>query len=349
MSMFHADDYHFSLSENHIAAVPALNRHDSKLLIITKTGGRPSHSNFFNLDHVLYPGDLLVLNNCKVVPARLRAIRETGGIIELLILRKLSDGSWRCLVRPRRRVSVGDRLLVQSSKTEITVRSINDDGSATIFFHLLDDIYPLLHKHGTIPIPPHLQQVREKSSIFYDDSSRYQTIFARKKGAVAAPTAGLHFTDDLFMKLTDIGVSFSFLTLYVGWGTFAPVGKKNLQDIHLDQEEYELPSVTIQKIIKTKEQGGRVIAVGTTVARTLENVLSASAPYSSRGAVDLFISPGYEFKSIDGIITNFHLPCSSLFMLISAFIGRERLRMVYREAICRSYRFYSYGDAMIIL
>lgn len=351
--------YQYELPRELIAQTPVTPRDRSRLAIVDSPGSH-HHGIFKDLPNWLKPGDLLVLNDTRVLPARLFGRKSTGAPVEILLLREERKNCWLALVKPGKRFKIGSEICFRpegetEGETHIWATTIDRDmatGGRLLEFHVPEgqSFVEIVEKIGQVPLPPYVT-----SSEALPD--QYQTIYAKTPGAAAAPTAGLHFTEELFQHLSDRGIARSYLTLHVGVGTFRPVEKEDITQHQMHSEWVNVNAETIEKIQQTRLAGGRTIAVGTTAIRALEgvaNLQNVSAaervlrePFS--GHVDLFIYPGYEWKIVDGAITNFHLPRSSLLMLISALIGRERLLAIYEEAIAEKYRFYSFGDAMLIL
>jgi S-adenosylmethionine:tRNA ribosyltransferase-isomerase len=342
-------DYH--LPPELIAQTPAIPRDSSRLLVVDSLAHQ--HSVFRELSQYLKPGDLLVLNNTKVIPARLYGRKSTGAPVEILLLEEQAPNRWLALVKPGRRFRFGSEIWFESRFSQnqpsiLKAKVVETDektGGRILEFQIEENVsfWNLLTEFGEIPLPPYVTS-RESQPI------QYQTVYAQKPGAVAAPTAGLHFTKELLENLSKVGINKVEVTLHVGVGTFRPVEVEEITTHKMHQEWLEVNSKTVEQIRETKEKGGRIIAVGTTVVRALETAASFGQgvkPFC--GKTDLFIYPGYKFQVIDGLITNFHLPRSSLLMLVSALVGRERLLSLYEEAIASGYRFYSFGDAMLIL
>ena len=339
-------DFDYDLPEELIAQTPLEPRDHSKLMLVDRDVGALSHDRFFNLPKYLRQGDVLVFNDSRVISARLFGSRDgTGNKIELLLLSRLREGIWRALVRPGRRMRENDSFIIHDrddNKSEMTghVLEVEDSGSRIVEItneFLIEDI-------GNVPLPPY---IHEKVS----DPERYQTIYAKSEGSVAAPTAGLHFTEELMSNIRDKGVLTEFVTLHVGWDSFRPLKSENIFDHKMHSEYWYLSNETAIVINEAKQEGRRIISVGTTAARLLENVFEKQDGYPIRegsGWADIFITPGYEFKVLDGLITNFHLPKSTLLMLTSALAGRDLMLKAYREAVDYEYRFYSFGDAMLI-
>jgi len=351
--MFEIEDYSYELPEGSIAQVPASKRDTSRLLVVDRLKRSFSDSTFRDLPHLLRQGDLLVVNDTRVVPARLLGRKESGGKAEILVLEHQGstgdkpESRW-CLLRSSKRSKEGTILLFGACLTG-QVREVGDNGRVRIEFKGNLSIDSLIQEEGRMPLPPYIK--RDKNSPFSRlDKERYQTIFSRKQGAVAAPTAGLHFTEALVERLEATGIPLVTLTLHVGYGTFQPVRTRDIRKHRLGKEPYSIDQRTAEAIKGTKEKGGRVVAVGTTVVRALE---TAAAPNGhmrpGEGETDLLITPGFSFKVVDALITNFHLPKSSLLFLVSAFAGLDLMNRAYGAAIEKGYRFYSYGDAMLIL
>ncbi len=336
-------DYDYDLPADRIAQHPAQGRDESRLLALL--GERTLHLRFSDVQQLLAPGDLLVVNDTKVMPARLWARRSTGARIEVLLLEERQPGEWLAMVRPGRKAQLGDILGFEGATAAVT--EITPDGERVLRFD--GDVHELMRQSGALPLPPYITASQA-------DPDRYQTVYAEREGAVAAPTAGLHFTGALLAKLAERGIDVAPLTLHVGPGTFKPVKVEDLANHRMHGERFEVPAETVFAIRRAKDRGGRVIAVGTTVTRALE--AAARGPdglAATTGVTDLFIRPGFPFLVVDGLITNFHLPRSTLLMLVSALCeqqgngGLPRIRAAYETAIAEGYRFYSFGDAMILL
>ena len=339
-------DFDYDLPEELIAQTPLEPRDHSKLMLVDRDVGALSHDRFFNLPKYLRQGDVLVFNDSRVISARLFGSRDdTGNKIELLLLSRLREGVWRALVRPGRRMRENDSFIIHDrddNRSEMTghVLEVEDSGSRIV--EITNEF--LIEEIGNVPLPPY---IHEKVS----DPERYQTIYAKSEGSVAAPTAGLHFTEELMSNIRDKGVLTEFVTLHVGWDSFRPLKSENIFDHKMHSEYWYLSNETAIVINEAKQEGRRIISVGTTAARLLENVFEKQDGYPIRegsGWADIFITPGYEFKILDGLITNFHLPKSTLLMLTSALAGRDLMLKAYREAVDHEYRFYSFGDAMLI-
>lgn len=338
-------DYQFALPAELIAQVPAERRHHARLMVLDRLRATLQHTRVQELPAHLRPGDLLVVNDTKVIPARLFGRTAAGGAVQVLVIRPLDGSTWLCLGKPVRRLRKGVCLSFPD-QVRATVAAIHGNGHYSIAFEGGAAVHTLLERHGEIPLPPY---IRRPDGPLPLDRRRYQTIFASNPGAIAAPTAGLHFTDELIAALQQQGVSLARLSLHVGPGTFLPVRGDDFRQHAMEAEWYEIPEATAMRITETKATGGRVVAVGTTTTRALE---SAAAVHGSlqpgAGWAHLFITPGHQFRVIDALFTNFHLPRSTLLLLVSAFAGRERILAAYAEAVAQRYRFYSYGDAMLI-
>ncbi len=345
--MYSISSYDFELPREFIAQLPVDKRHDSKLLVLDKNTSDITHHSFYELEDMLTSDDLLVFNDTKVIPARLLGKKPTGGKAEVFLLEEKSVGDellWEALVKPGLKIGT----IVNFTDTfSAEVVDVLDEGKRLVRFNLEGDFSEAIDSCGQIPLPPYIEYDEQKEDFY---KKKYQTVFAKKQGAVAAPTAGLHFSDELLVKLEKKGVSIAFLTLYVGIGTFRPIKCDNYLEHKMHSERYELPQQTIDKINEVKSNKGRVIAVGTTSTRVLEGVYAAKQSLvAGQGSTDVFIYPGFDFKVIDGIITNFHLPKSSLLLMISALVGRDNVFSAYEEAKKNEYRFFSFGDAMMII
>jgi len=351
--MYTLSDYDYDLPKKYIAHQPATRRDRSRLLWLDRNSGRIRHRRFDDLVQLLQSGDVLVVNDTAVIPARIMGRKETGGRVEVLLLNypgeELSNNSgtitFRCLIKASKRPAAGTRLFFKKGVTAI-VTGFND-GIFEAAFSFTGDIDATLDQIGSVPLPPYIQ--RNSHNVSCDDPTAYQTVYARDKGAVAAPTAGLHFTPELLRNLKAIGVDIVPITLHVGYGTFSPVRVDDIRDHRIHTEPYRIPEKTAKAINNARTTNRRIIAVGTTSCRTLEYAVDHTGHIApGAGMCDLFIYPGYRFKMTDALITNFHLPQSTLLMLVSALAGRDRILAAYREAIKIGYRFYSYGDAMFI-
>jgi S-adenosylmethionine:tRNA ribosyltransferase-isomerase len=351
--MFNIEEYNYDLPEELVVQVPATSRDSSRLLLVERSNKSFSDHHFFDLPRLLKPGDLLVVNNTKVVPARLFGRKESGGQIEILVLEHPNSDAPRsntrwCLLKSSKRPKKGSHLLFENDFSG-TVQGLGDDGLVQITFHDIPAIDSLLQEKGNMPLPPYIKRdKRDRRAPM--DRQRYQTVFALKTGAVAAPTAGLHFTKELVDELNQAGFTLVHVTLHVGHGTFRPVKAKDIRKHTLGEELYIIDSDAAEAINMTKKEGRRVIAIGTTVVRALETVAGPNGEIvPGKGKTNLLITPGFRFNLVDGMITNFHLPKSSLLFLVSAFAGLDLIKKAYSWAIEKRYRFYSYGDAMLIL
>lgn len=338
-------DFKYKLPEEMIARYPANRRDHSRLMVVDRNKGEIHHRCFYDVVDYLYPGDCLVVNDTRVFPARLEGYKEkTDARLEIFLLRELNHNLWEVLVKPARKVRTGNTILV-AGEVQCDVIDNTTSGGRVVRFYYDGDFHEIIEKHGKSPLPPYIK--RDAEDI---DKERYQTVYARKQGAVAAPTAGLHFTLELLQKIKDNGVRIAPVTLHVGLGTFRPVTVEDLNRHRMDSEYYEVPEESARTVNDTIQNGGRVVAVGTSSVRTLETVVNSQHQICpQRGWTDIFIYPPYEFKVANTMITNFHLPRSTLLMLVSAFAGRDLIFRAYEEAIQEGYRFYSYGDAMIII
>lgn len=339
-------DFYFDLPEELIAQYPLKERTDSRLLCLDGSNGKLEDKVFRSLPEKLNSGDLLVFNNTEVIPARLFGQKSTGGKIEVLVERVLDDSSFLAQIRASKSPKKGAVLQLGTDKGDgFRVEMVAREGDLfkLQLIEQLQTVFKLLDVYGHMPLPPYVERADEK-----EDLQRYQTVYAKKKGAVAAPTAGLHFTDELLEQVREIGVNIAWVTLHVGAGTFQPVRVDNILDHKMHSEYVDVPAETVEKIKQTHAQGCRVIAVGTTAMRSLESASMTGEIHEFHNDTDIFIYPGYEFKTVDAMITNFHLPESTLIMLISAFAGMENVKKAYQHAIKEHYRFFSYGDAMFI-
>ena len=332
-------DFYFDLPEELIAQTPLERRDASRLLLVNKETGALTHEHFYNLPEHLREGDCLVLNDSRVLPARLIGTRATGGMVELVLLRDLGDGKWECLSRPGRKTKPGTELSFGDGELRATVLQVVEGGNRIVQFHYEGIFLEILERLGKMPLPPYIK-------VELEDAERYQTVYSRELGSAAAPTAGLHFTEELLQRIRDKGVQICYVTLHVGLGTFRPVKEDDIEDHEMHSEFCIVPEETARIVTQTKQNGGRVIAVGTTSCRTLESFANEDGTLSpASGWTDIFIYPGYRFKCIDALVTNFHLPESTLIMLVSALAGREHVLNAYRTAVQEQYRFFSFGDA----
>lgn len=335
-------DFYFELPPELIAQTPLEKRDSSRLMCMDRETGEVSHRVFSDLAELLRPGDCLVMNDSRVLPARLLGTRETGGVVEVLLLRDLGGGEWECLTRPGRKTRPGTRLSFGGGELSADVVSVAEGGNRVIKFNYDGIFLEVLERLGKMPLPPYIKEELQ-------DSERYQTVYSRELGSAAAPTAGLHFTKELLEKIAAKGVRECFVTLHVGLGTFRPVKEDEIEDHDMHSEFCIIPEETARIITETKRAGGRVVCVGTTSCRTIESFANEDGTVDAKsGWTDIFIYPGYKFKCMDALITNFHLPESTLVMLVSAFAGREHILNAYNEAVANKYRFFSFGDAMYL-
>jgi len=336
-------DFFYELPEELIAQTPLQQRDSSRLMVLDRKTGAIEHRHFYDIVDYLRPGDCLVLNDSRVLPARLLGHRPTGGAVEVLLLRDLGDKRWECLCKPGRKMREGDQVTFGDGELTATVRTVCEDGNRVVEFHYDGIFLEVLERLGKMPLPPYIKAELE-------DQERYQTVYSREVGSAAAPTAGLHFTRELLDKVRRKGIETAFVTLHVGLGTFRPVKAEDVLDHHMHSELCMIGEETAAILNRTRAAGGRIICVGTTSCRTLESLVNADGTFEAKSKwTDIFIYPGYEFKAMDGLITNFHLPESTLVMLVSAFAGRESVLNAYKIAVAERYRFFSFGDAMCIL
>lgn len=338
------DMFDFHLPEELIAQVPLEDREASRLMVLDKKTGKLQHDVFSHITEYIKPGDCLVLNDTKVLPARLYGSKEgTGAKIEVLLLKQEHDDVWETLVKPAKRIKEGSTIVFGDGKLSAVCTGVLEHGGRILEFKYEGIFYEILEKLGEMPLPPYIKEQ-------LDDQDRYQTVYARERGSAAAPTAGLHFTEDLLEKLKGMGVHIAFITLHVGLGTFRPVSVDDIDSHEMHSEFYQMTEGTARLLNDVKEKGGKIITVGTTSTRTLETIASRNDGVfkEENGWTSIFIYPGYEFKGIDAMITNFHLPKSTLIMLISALAGREHVLHAYEAAVEEKYRFFSFGDAMLI-
>ena len=335
-------DFYYDLPEELIAQTPLEQRDSSRLMVLNRETGEIAHKHFYDIIDYLNPGDCLVLNDSRVLPARLMGHRPTGGAVEVLLLRDLGNKQWECLCKPGRKMREGDTVTFGDGELTATVRQVQEDGNRVVEFHYQGIFLEVLERLGKMPLPPYI-----KAEL--PDQERYQTVYSREVGSAAAPTAGLHFTQELLEKIRNKGVKTAFVTLHVGLGTFRPVKSEEVLDHHMHSELCMMSQQTADILNETKRSGGRVICVGTTSCRTLESLVNDDGSFEAKSRwTDIFIYPGYTFKAMDALITNFHLPESTLVMLVSAFAGREKVLNAYNEAVKERYRFFSFGDAMLI-
>lgn len=337
-------DFYYDLPKELIAQEPLMNRSDSRLMALSRKTGRLEHHVFSDIISYLRPGDCLVLNNTKVIPARLYGQREgTGAQIELLLLKRKEKDVWEALVKPGKKARKGVRIVFVDGLLTGEVIEVAEDGNRWIRFEYEGIFEEILDRLGQMPLPPYITHPLK-------DKNRYQTVYAKYDGSAAAPTAGLHFTPALLQEIRELGVDIAEVTLHVGLGTFRPVKEADVLKHHMHSEFFQISGAAARQVNQAKERGGRVIAVGTTSTRTLEAAADEEGRLREAGGwTDIFIYPGYRFKVIDGLVTNFHLPESTLLMLVSALAGRESVLSAYQEAVREQYRFFSFGDAMLIL
>ena len=336
-------DYYYDLPEELIAQDPLSDRSSSRLMCLDKENGKVTHHHFYELPDFLRPGDCLVLNNTRVLPARLYGIKkETGAVIEVLLLKRLEDSCWEVLVRPGKKAKPGTVIDFGDGMMTGTVEDILEEGNRKIRFEFKGIFEEILDKLGEMPLPPYIHHKLQ-------DKERYQTVYSKEEGSAAAPTAGLHFTRELLDKISGMGVHEVYVTLHVGLGTFRPVKEENILDHHMHTEFCRIDKEAADEINAARAAGGRIICVGTTSVRTLESLTDEDGiVHAGCKDTDIFIYPGYRFKAADALITNFHLPESTLLMLVSALAGRDNILSAYKEAVKEKYRFFSFGDAMFI-
>ena len=336
-------DFYYDLPEELIAQTPLERRDASRLMVLDRRTGEVTHRHFYDIVEYLQPGDCLVMNDSRVLPARLMGHRPTGGVVEVLLLRDLGNKCWECLCKPGRKMQPGNQVLFGDGELTATVREVREDGIRVMEFHYEGIFLEILERLGKMPLPPYIKAELK-------DQERYQTVYSREVGSAAAPTAGLHFTQELLDKIRAKGVSTAFVTLHVGLGTFRPVKAEEITDHHMHSELCMMNQETADLLNATRARGGRIICVGTTSCRTLESLVNSDGSFCAGSKwTEIFIYPGYTFKAMDGLITNFHLPESTLVMLVSAFAGREHILAAYKQAVEQRYRFFSFGDAMCIL
>ena len=335
-------DFWYDLPEELIAQTPLAQRDTSRLLVLNKETGKVKHQHFYDIIDYLHPGDCLVMNDSRVLPARLLGHRPTGGAVEVLLLRDLGDKKWECLCKPGRKMQVGHQVIFGDGELTATVVEVQETGNRVVQFHYEGIFLEVLERLGKMPLPPYIKAELQ-------DQERYQTVYSRAVGSAAAPTAGLHFTNELLEKIREKGVRTAFVTLHVGLGTFRPVKAENISEHHMHSELCMISAETAAVLNETRASGGRIICVGTTSCRTLESLVNEDGSFEARSKwTEIFIYPGYQFKAMEALITNFHLPESTLVMLVSAFAGRENVLGAYEEAVQEKYRFFSFGDAMFI-
>ena len=342
-------DFDYELPEELIAQMPADKRENSRMLVLNCDSHTLEHKHFYDIVDLIEPDSLLVLNDTKVLPARLRGHKETGANIEIFLLKQTVEDCWDVLIKPSKRIKPGTIVKVSDELSVEVLERLEDDGEWSVRLLFEGDVLDVLHRNGNIPLPPYIERKMQSDDLKKLDFERYQTVYARDEGSVAAPTAGLHFTQDILKKLADKGVEIKYVTLNVGLGTFRPVKCENVLEHKMHSEAFEISEDTACAVNNAKREGRKIIAVGTTTVRTLETAYQQFGEVKAcRSASELFIYPPYEFKVVDNLITNFHLPKSTLLMLVSALAGKEFIFEAYREAIAQKYRFYSYGDCMYI-
>ena len=335
-------DFWYDLPEELIAQTPLEQRDTSRLLVLNKETGEVKHQHFYDIIDYLQPGDCLVMNDSRVLPARLLGHRPTGGAVEVLLLRDLGEKKWECLCKPGRKMQVGHEVIFGDGELTATVVEVQETGNRVVEFHYDGIFLEVLERLGKMPLPPYIKAELQ-------DRERYQTVYSKEVGSAAAPTAGLHFTNELLDKIRDKGVKTAFVTLHVGLGTFRPVKAEDISEHHMHSELCMISAETAAILNETKAKGGRIICVGTTSCRTLESLVNDDGSFEAKSKwTEIFIYPGYRFKAMQALITNFHLPESTLVMLVSAFAGRENVLNAYEKAVREKYRFFSFGDAMFI-
>lgn len=336
-------DFYYDLPQELIAQTPLERRDGSRLMVLNRETGEIQHQHFYDLPEYLHPGDTLVLNDSRVLPARLYGHRvPTGGAVELLLLKDVGDGKWECLARPGRKLKPGAEVSFGDGELTATIAEDLQEGKKIVQFRYECIFLEILERLGKMPLPPYIKEELQ-------NGERYQTVYSRVTGSAAAPTAGLHFTKELLQKIRDMGVDIAYVTLHVGLGTFRPVSAEEVTDHHMHSEFCMISKETAELLNETHRRGGRIVCVGTTSCRTLESFAQKDGTFEERsGWTDIFIYPGYRFKAMDALVTNFHLPESTLVMLVSAFAGREHILNAYNTAVKERYRFFSFGDAMFI-
>ena len=341
--MMKTSDFSYDLPKELIAQTPVEPRDHSRLMVLHKESGEVEHRHFYDVIDYLNPGDCLIVNDSRVLPARLYGQKEgTCGHMEFLLLQNLGNDQWETLAKPGKKAKPGAVFTFGDGKLRAVVKEVKEDGNRIVQFFYEGSFYAILDEIGQMPLPPYIKEKLQ-------DKERYQTVYSHEVGSAAAPTAGLHFTPELMEKIRRKGIAIGFVTLHVGLGTFRPVSVENVLDHKMHAEHYSMPAETAELIQKTKQNGGRVIAVGTTSCRTLESVAAQHGRICEcEGWTDIFIYPGFQFKVLDALITNFHLPESTLVMLVSALAGRENILHAYETAVKEKYRFFSFGDAMLI-
>lgn len=335
-------DFYYDLPEELIAQTPLEKRDASRLMTLDRVTGDVEHRHFYDIIDYLNPGDCLVMNDSRVLPARLLGHRPTGGAVEVLLLRDMGNKCWECLCKPGKKMQPGSEVIFGNGELTATVKEVQEDGNRVVEFHYEGIFLEVLERLGKMPLPPYIKEELQ-------DQERYQTVYSRELGSAAAPTAGLHMTQELLEKIRAKGVKTAFVTLHVGLGTFRPVKAEDVLEHHMHSELCMMNEQTAKLLNETKAAGGRIVCVGTTSCRTLESLVNDDGSFEAKSRwTDIFIYPGYQFKAMDALITNFHLPESTLVMLVSAFAGREHVLNAYKIAVENRYRFFSFGDAMYI-
>lgn len=335
-------DFWYDLPEELIAQTPLQQRDTSRLMMLDRSSGKVQHRHFYDVIEYLQPGDCLVMNDSRVLPARLLGRRPTGGAVELLLLRDLGEQKWECLAKPGKKLQIGQQVVFGNGELTAVIADVLEDGNRIVKFCYKGIFLEVLERLGKMPLPPYIKAELQ-------DQERYQTVYSREVGSAAAPTAGLHFTNELLEQVRQKGIRTAFVTLHVGLGTFRPVKTEQITQHHMHSEFCVMSDETAAILNETKKCGGRIICVGTTSCRTLESLVNDDGFFEGKSRwTDIFIYPGYKFKAMQGLITNFHLPESTLVMLVSAFAGRENVLRAYDEAVKERYRFFSFGDAMFI-
>lgn len=335
-------DFYYDLPEELIAQTPLEKRDTSRLMTLDRTTGEIAHKHFYDILDYLNPGDCLVMNDSRVLPARLLGHRPTGGAVEVLLLRDLGNKCWECLCKPGKKMQVGGEVIFGNGELTATVKEVQETGNRVVEFHYDGIFLEVLEHLGKMPLPPYIKEELQ-------DQERYQTVYNKEPGSAAAPTAGLHFTNELLEKIREKGVKTAFVTLHVGLGTFRPVKAEDILEHHMHSELCMMNEETARILNETKASGGRIVCVGTTSCRTLESLVNDDGSFEAKSKwTEIFIYPGYEFKAMDALITNFHLPESTLVMLVSAFAGKDHVLNAYKTAVREKYRFFSFGDAMFL-
>ena len=342
-------DYDYNLPKEFIAQQPLENRDDSRLLVLYRNTGKIEHRKFYEITDYFSPRDFLVLNNTKVVPARLLGNRIGGASIELLFIEEIGENRWKVLIKSNAKLKTGEEIYVDNNGISAKLLGKREEGAWLIEFNKKNNVKEILNRIGGMPLPPYIKRTKNQDTLFSLDRERYQTVFAQKEGAIAAPTAGLHFTKDTFEKIQKRGVEIGFVTLHVGLGTFFPIKTEDIRNHLMHKEYYECSQEIIQRIKRTKELNRRVIAAGSTSCRVLETIARNDNSSHLSGWTNLFIYSPYNFKYVDVLLTNFHLPKTTLLVLVSAFAGRENILNAYEIAKNEGYRFFSYGDCMMII